>query len=250
MSGSPKRETHVTEWARVSPVVSLDPPHRHFRSARHASGLDTSRPAPSWLPQWTRHATDGSHGTHACLRPSEAERGGAAAWRCGRSESQPGAGRHHRGTSRADSGDDLLGIDSLEVDRGRAEVGVAELALVLLASRPMPKPERSGVCPIAAPTRTEPSTHPSRELMPSPGRPDPTPYCACRPCTGRGQSACRCSPVRHPRDSGSAPRAPHFDSPRVPGGSVGSDSTTARSPRFKTTALTPPPVHRLERHCA
>ena len=28
-----------------------------------------------------------------------------------------------------DGGDDLLGVDALEVDRGRAEVGVAELAL-------------------------------------------------------------------------------------------------------------------------
>jgi hypothetical protein len=28
-----------------------------------------------------------------------------------------------------DGGDDLLGIDALEVDRGRAEVGVTELAL-------------------------------------------------------------------------------------------------------------------------
>jgi hypothetical protein len=37
MSGSPTRDTNLTEMARVSPVVSLDPPHRHFRSARHAS---------------------------------------------------------------------------------------------------------------------------------------------------------------------------------------------------------------------
>jgi hypothetical protein len=28
-----------------------------------------------------------------------------------------------------DGGDDLVGVDALEVDRGRAEVGVAELAL-------------------------------------------------------------------------------------------------------------------------
>jgi hypothetical protein len=55
------------------------------------------------------------------------ERRGAPAWRC--SESQPGAGRHHRRAARAHGVDDLLGVDSLQVDRGRAEVGVPELAL-------------------------------------------------------------------------------------------------------------------------
>jgi hypothetical protein len=33
------------------------------------------------------------------------------------------------GAAGADGGDDLLGVDSLQVDRGRAEIGVAELAL-------------------------------------------------------------------------------------------------------------------------
>jgi hypothetical protein len=44
-------------------------------------------------------------------------------------ESQPGGGGHHRGASRVDGGGDLLGVDALQVDGGRAEVGVAELAL-------------------------------------------------------------------------------------------------------------------------
>ena len=44
-------------------------------------------------------------------------------------EPQAGAGGHHWRPARVDGGDDLLGIDALEVDRGRAEVGVTELAL-------------------------------------------------------------------------------------------------------------------------
>jgi hypothetical protein len=49
--------------------------------------------------------------------------------RDGRSESQPRARRHHRRTAGADGGDDRLGVDGLEVDRRRAEVGVPELTL-------------------------------------------------------------------------------------------------------------------------
>jgi hypothetical protein len=47
MSGGPKRDTHLTEMARVSPVVSLDPPHRHFRSARRASVSAGTELAPA-----------------------------------------------------------------------------------------------------------------------------------------------------------------------------------------------------------
>jgi hypothetical protein len=46
-----------------------------------------------------------------------------------RSEPEPGAGGHHRRTAHVDGGDDLFGIDSLQVDRGCTEVRVAELAL-------------------------------------------------------------------------------------------------------------------------
>jgi hypothetical protein len=42
---------------------------------------------------------------------------------------QSGRGGHHRRPSGVHGGDDLLGVDPLEVYRGRAEVGVAELAL-------------------------------------------------------------------------------------------------------------------------
>jgi hypothetical protein len=44
-------------------------------------------------------------------------------------EPKPGAGGHHRCAPRAHGRDDLLRIDPLEVDRGRAEAGMAELAL-------------------------------------------------------------------------------------------------------------------------
>jgi hypothetical protein len=52
----------------------------------------------------------------------------ALAWSL-RSEPEPGAGGHHRHPPHADGGDDLLGIDPLQVDRRRAEVGVPELPL-------------------------------------------------------------------------------------------------------------------------
>jgi hypothetical protein len=40
-----------------------------------------------------------------------------------------GAGRHHRRAACPDGGDDLLGVDPLQVDRRGAEIGVSELAL-------------------------------------------------------------------------------------------------------------------------
>ncbi len=45
------------------------------------------------------------------------------------SELEPGASGHHRRSPGIDCCDDLLGVDPLEVDRGRAEVDVPELAL-------------------------------------------------------------------------------------------------------------------------
>ena len=46
----------------------------------------------------------------------------------GYSELQAGGGGHHRRAPGVDGGDDLLGVDDLQVDAGRAEVGVAELS--------------------------------------------------------------------------------------------------------------------------
>ena len=46
-----------------------------------------------------------------------------------RSEPKPGASGHHRRAARAHGRDDLFGVDPLEIDRGGAETGVAELAL-------------------------------------------------------------------------------------------------------------------------
>jgi hypothetical protein len=42
---------------------------------------------------------------------------------------EAGTGGHHRRPTHVDGRDDLLGVDPLQVDRGGAEVGVAELAL-------------------------------------------------------------------------------------------------------------------------
>src|SRR3954447_20258116 len=42
---------------------------------------------------------------------------------------EPDAGRNHRCSASVDGLDDLVGVDALQVDRGRAEVTVAELAL-------------------------------------------------------------------------------------------------------------------------
>ena len=46
-----------------------------------------------------------------------------------RSESQAGAGGHYRRPAHVDRGDDLLGVDASQVDRGHPQVAVAELAL-------------------------------------------------------------------------------------------------------------------------
>jgi hypothetical protein len=45
MNGRRKRETHLAEIARLSPVASLDPPHRHFRprDLRKRRRLDARR---------------------------------------------------------------------------------------------------------------------------------------------------------------------------------------------------------------
>ena len=53
----------------------------------------------------------------------------AGCWFSRRSEPESGGGGHHRGAPGVDGGDDLLGVDALQIDRGRAEVGVAELSL-------------------------------------------------------------------------------------------------------------------------
>jgi hypothetical protein len=62
---------------------------------------------------------------------TERERRGAPAGgtRGIRSERQPGAGGHHGSAARMHGRDDLLGIDPLQLDAGRAEVGVSQLAL-------------------------------------------------------------------------------------------------------------------------
>ncbi len=44
-------------------------------------------------------------------------------------EAQAGTGRHHRRSPRMDGRDDLLGVDALQVDAGRAEVGMPQLSL-------------------------------------------------------------------------------------------------------------------------
>jgi hypothetical protein len=78
----------------------------------------------------TRESLRGAR-AHACLRPDEAGApAGVPACRSGRSESQSGAGRDHRCTAGAHGGDDLLGVDALEVDRGRAEVGVLDMRVI------------------------------------------------------------------------------------------------------------------------
>jgi hypothetical protein len=75
----------------------------------------------------TRPERAGGQGTDACLVRDERERRGAPA--VGPSDLESSAGGHHRCASRVDRGNDLLGVDALEVDRGGAEVRVGELAL-------------------------------------------------------------------------------------------------------------------------
>jgi hypothetical protein len=58
---------------------------------------------------------------------------GAPAVRSGCSELESGNGGHHRRAPGVDGGDDLFGVDALQVDAGGAEVRVAELTLDLKA---------------------------------------------------------------------------------------------------------------------
>jgi hypothetical protein len=93
----------------------------------------------------------------------------------------------------------------------------------------------------STPTRDQLSAHPSAELCRPLGGPSPPPCCVSRPCTGRRQLACRCAPVRHPGEAGSAARAPHddlFDSPVRLGDAVDSEDRRAcqRAPRHAELA--------------
>src|SRR5215207_2787172 len=74
--------------------------------------------------------TPGSFSKQSWARASSGSGCGAPAVAAsGRSETQPGGGGHHRRVPGVDGGDDLFGVDALQVDRGRAEVRVAELTL-------------------------------------------------------------------------------------------------------------------------
>lgn len=87
---------------------------------------------------------------------------GAPAVRASRfSALEPGGCGHHRCAPGVDGGDDLFGVDALEVDRGRAEVGVAELALDLPAAslpRSCSRFARAKRKPAARPPDTRPSS--------------------------------------------------------------------------------------------
>jgi hypothetical protein len=45
---------------------------------------------------------------------------------------ETGAGGHHRRASGAHGGDDFFGVDALQVDRRRAEVGVLDMRVIWL----------------------------------------------------------------------------------------------------------------------
>lgn len=86
---------------------------------------------PPQAPAWDEARSCELGRPGARFARAERERRGAPA-RSGqgsRLEPQPGTGGHHRRAARAHGRDDLLGVDPLQVDRGGAEVGVAELAL-------------------------------------------------------------------------------------------------------------------------
>jgi hypothetical protein len=73
-------------------------------------------------------------------------------------EVESGGGGDHGSVAAVDGGDDFLGVDALEVDRGGAEVGVAELALDDVQRHAFAgELERMGVAELV---RREPAAHP------------------------------------------------------------------------------------------
>ena len=100
-------DADVSAHAREAPAAD------ELRASRHAN----RSPQALALP----HGSSRDHGAAAGARERS---------RCrSASEAKPCARRHHRPTATVDSRDDLLGVDPLQVDRGRAEVRVPELAL-------------------------------------------------------------------------------------------------------------------------
>ena len=110
--------------------------------ARRPRGWGSSTPAPGPMQTHQRSSPRRSRrtipacagGLHADAAFSGAKRGSARGaparpGRRSRSEPQPCGGGHHRRPARMHGRDDLLGIDPLQVDAGRAEVRVPELAL-------------------------------------------------------------------------------------------------------------------------
>jgi hypothetical protein len=75
---------------------------------------------------------DGVTGPFLNPAPAPLGRGGSpeapASPRVG-SEPQPGAGLHHRRRARMDGRDDLLDVDSLQIQRGRGDIRMSQLAL-------------------------------------------------------------------------------------------------------------------------
>ena len=71
---------------------------------------------------------------------------------------QSGGRGHHGPAAAVDGGDDLLGVDALQVDRGGVEVGVAELALDDVERDALAR-EFDGVG-VAELVRRKPSPHP------------------------------------------------------------------------------------------
>ena len=156
----------------VSPPARTRPGGPDGRDSRRMSHM---RGEPAWaqadaltspvasVPELEPQAT-GMDDAGACkplgrrpLRVGKRERRGAPAQGPG-SQTQSGARRHHGRAPGAHRGEDLLGIDPLQIDRGCAEVGVSELALDDVQRHPLARElERVRVAQLV---RRKPAPHP------------------------------------------------------------------------------------------
>ena len=88
------------------------------------------------MPVWTSARALEVEAQRPARVRARRERWGAPAWRSGSSELRPGAGRHHRRAAGVDGGDDRLGVDSLQVDGGRAEVACPSWRWMMFSGTP------------------------------------------------------------------------------------------------------------------
>jgi hypothetical protein len=116
--GVPRRDSGTTGRAAAT-TKGIPPPVRSLLPSPCERARGAVKP-PTVAPDQGNGSTD--------RRPRSS--------RVGRLELESGAGRHHRCPACVDGGDDLLGVDALEVDAGGAEVVCPSWRWMMLSGTP------------------------------------------------------------------------------------------------------------------